>query len=662
MSVAQGEVRSVLHPQQRVSPVELVRTLHADAHRHMQDFHYAMSDELDFSLSLKHYVDDAGNERDKRVVQPHSLDLFHLLRHKWSQIARSEIYIECLPVDDFMDADLAEDCKFALESVINDRRLRYKACRRRMVIGALAARAWAMKVEFDPRLRPYGDLVFGSLAPWDLVWAPGWTDFHDATCPWLIESGKMRVNDVLQMGDYGWNVDGVQPTGTLSRAPEGSRTANTRGHQRVSRRGQPTNTVTDQDAVTVLKAWFREDPYTEGSTVTSPTIELDPKDRYYECPVCFHTELGSGEAMYEGGDGEVASREFDPIGNGEGLEDMPEYGPVCPNCQQAEMVRADFIEQEVTFLRYPEGRLIIVCPELDLVLYDDKWPVRLRSFPYMLYRAYDHPEDGYGQSDTSLMWTMVLMQDATFLSGWEQMVRNVDLIMTPADGLQDANGQPFQFTSDHGSIAYFKDPMAATLTKHFQGSGISAGWPVFLQAIQQSFRNNMGFNDVGLTGPELANATAGAVNTAVAQGEIPVQDHIDVLNEEQSMFLGVVLDYIIGTWTEERWVRYSGFDGMVKAKRIMGSDLPYADVEVAVQPKLSPVQSEMINAFTQWLGFDPPARAVMAKLLNLPPSLVRQYEQARMQFEMASIAAETEDDEGSEVESGESRTAAPAQQ
>lgn len=623
-SVAQ-QVQSILAPEQQVTVFQLVRDLYDDALGYYQEFHRAMMEELEFALSLRQYEDEQGNVRHKAFIQPHSLDLFHLLRHKWAQICRADLYIECRPVDQYGDADLAEDCTFVLQHVTGDRRLRYKASRRRMVIGALSARAWGMKVEFDPRIGPFGDLVFSDVNPCDLFVAPGWRDMHDATCPWVGERSKMRVNDVLAMGAFGWDTSGVQADSTMSHGRTTTFGQVAPAAVRNSRPGQPAPGTSAQETVTVLKWWFRFDPLQETYSQTSPTLELAPEDRYYECAECGHVEMPEGMVDDE--------------------EMFPESAGPCPLCGQGEMVRADFVEEEQSFLRYPEGRLVIVCPELELVLYNDKWPVDLRSFPYMLLRAYYHPEDLYGQSDTSLLWSMVVIQNAVLRAGWEQMVRNADIIMTPLDGLVDADGNPFMFTDEQGSIAYFKDPMSAQSTQHFQGSGLSQGWGQFLMALQNAFKPNMGFNDVGLSGPQLANATMGAVETAVQQGEIPVDDHIDELNEEQSMFLGVVLDYIIGTWSVERWIRYAGFDGIQKVKRIMGSDLPYADVEVSVQPKLDPVNAEQIKSFQLWLQFDPPARMVMARLLNIPPSLVRQYEQARMEYalameEEAALAAE----------------------
>lgn len=625
-----GQVDSVLKPGEQVDCCQLVKSLFNDALTYYSDYHTAMMEELDLSLSLHHYVDDQGNVKDRRFVQPHTLDLYHLLRHKWSQIDSTEVYLDVQPVDNYSDVDLAEDCKFALEHVVNDRRLRYMAARRRMIVGALSARAWGMKVEFDASIRPYGDLVFSSVNPCDLFMAPGWVDMHDATCPWVGERTKMRLNDVLAMSEHGWDVSGISATGTMSKGRVTTDNGVVPGQVRLSRRGAPTTGTSNQDTVTILKWWFRNDPYEETYQAPGKTVELEHDEQYYECPACKHVEDDKGPE--EGPGYQEEPGEY-------GQAPKPEWGQVCPQCGQDNMRLVTSVDQETSFLKYPDGRLIIVCPELDQVLYDGKWPVKLRSFPYMLYRAYPHPEDPYGQSDVSLLWTMVLIQDATFRAGWEQMIRNTDVIMTPRNGLEDANGDPFMFTDDQGSVAYFTDPMAASLTKHFQGSGLSPGWSTFLSSIQQSFQKNMGFNDVSMSPSQLSNAAVGAVQASVQQGEIPIQDHVNQLNDEQTMFLGVVLDYIIGTWTEERFIRYSGFDGIPRVKRILGSDLPYADVEVSAQPKLNPVDTQAINAFTQWLGFDPPARMVMAQLLNLPPSLVRKYEQAKMEFMQQQMMA-----------------------
>jgi hypothetical protein len=647
---------SVLHESKEaeLDEVQLVRELFEDSQRYHGDFHEAMQDELDFSLSLRHYTQDFGNERDPEMVQPHSLDLFHLLRHKWGQMSRAQLYIECSPVDEFGDADLAEDCRWALEHVVRDRRLGFMTSRRRLIMGALSSRAWVMKVAFDPSIRPWGELHFDTLAPWNFFKPPGWSDIHDITCPWVGERLKVTPRALMKMGKYGWDVEGIIGDTTMSK--DAGETMKV-GTKRVSRRGHPTGGSSQQEAVEVLMWWFRDDPFEETEFETSPTVELHPAERFYECAQCGETVTFEqlGVAEQPSAPPEMAPQMVDPRllqgmtmdrnqtmdeGTEEQLEsmlspdDMPEQGPPCAKCGGM-MERQDYVEAESSRLLYPDGRLIVVAPSLNRVLCNRPWPAKLRSFPYWELKAYEHPEDAYGQSDVSLLWSFVLIQDATFLAGWDQLLRNVDVILTPKNGLTDADGNRFVFSNEQGSIAYFSDPVAASMTTHFQGSGISPGWPVFLQVIQGAFQRNMGMQDVSLSGPELANATMGAVNTAVTQGEIPIQDAIDQMNEGCSMFLGVVLDYIIGTWTIGRFVRTAGGpEGLVKYRRIAGSDLPYADVQVSVEPKINPIDAQTINAFTQWLGMaaDPPAQQVFAQLLNLPPSLVRQYQKARMQM------------------------------
>lgn len=665
---------SVLHESKEADlpEVQLVRELFEDSQRYHADFHEAMQDELDFSLSLKHYNHDYGNERDPEMVQPHSLDLFHLLRHKWGQMARAQLYIECTPVDSYGDADLAEDCRFVLEHVVRDRRLGFMSSRRRLIMGALSSRAWVMKVSFDPAIKPWGELHFSTTAPWDFFKPPGWSDIHDVTCPWVGERFRTTPRALKRMGKYGWDVEGVYGDTTMS---FGAGESTKVGNRRVSRRGHPVGNTSQQEAVEILMWWFREDPFEEADVQTSPTLELDPAERFYECPDCHETvslaDLGvTGQPQGQSPMAQpsyppqMAPQMVDPALM-QGLmmhpnttmddqtedalesmlspEDMPEQGPPCRECG-AMMERQDYVEEETANLLYPDGRLLIVIPSQNRVLYSGKWPAKLRSFPYWELKAYEHPEDPYGQSDVSLLWSFVLIQDAVFLAGWDQMLRNVDVIMTPKNGLVDADGNRFVFSNEQGSIAYFSDPVAASMTTHFQGSGISPGWPVFLQAVQGAFQRNMGMQDVSLSGPELANATMGAVNTAVSQGEIPIQDAIDQMNEGQSMFLGVVLDYIIGTWSLARFVRTAGPDGMVQYRDIKGSDLPYADVQVSVEPKINPIDAQVINAFQTWLsmGADPAAQQVFAEVLNLPPSIVRKYQRLRMQM----LANPTPPDDG----------------
>jgi hypothetical protein len=220
------------------------------------------------------------------------------------------------------------------------------------------------------------------------------------------------------------------------------------------------------------------------------------------------------------------------------------------------------------------------------------------------------------------------------------MSRSVDIIMTPLGGLINAKKEPFRFTDQHGSIAYFKDPMAAQYTKHVQGSGLPPAWGLFQQAIANAFRANVGSNDLGVGPTESKNIPVGTVNQIVAQGEVPVLDAKLVLDEEEGVFFGCVLDMIIGgAWDEKQWIRMMGPNGAYMMKKLQGAAIPQMDVFVTTEPHMKQVAKEELDALMAWANSPPPLRRVMARRLGIPPSLVQMYEQDLAQEQQDQLDA-----------------------
>lgn len=581
-----------------------------DVKKYRESWDKAIGEELDFSLRLKHYVDDTANVRDRRRIQPKGRELYGKLRHKSAQIVK-EMHLDVRPVDQVTDPQSADMAKWVLQSELENPIKDYKTIREGVVLGALAARVWCAALDWHPEIGAFGEIVPRILDPRSLYWTPGWSSPHDLTCPWVIEVKTMRVADIRAMGKFG----GWKNTSQVH-ADSGERKVRSQagdpslppGQTRLpADTGNPTGGETDIEArATVLLCWFRD----YENTRTQPAGEariLPQGDRYMACVSCGYTEKGAGP-----------------------VADLPEVGGPCPTCgNPLQRIDAEVPTEEV--LTYPKGRLVICAPFSDVTLYDDKWPYQIRTVPYLVVKAYGHPVELFGQSDTSLDWSLQLISNAMLRLGYEQMAENRDIIIAPEDGLLDASGEPWQFGDAQGRVAYWQGPGPPNV-QHFQGSGLPPAWSTFFGSVQNVLMRDMGTSDIVVGPQETKNIPVGTVQAMEQQGEIPVEHHKQKLWQAESIFFGVWLDMIRELWTEKRLVRMLGPQGQVIFQSLRGMDLPNADVTVSAAPAIDNIDPAEVNALLAVLNAPPPMRKLLARKYNIPAQDMQQFEQDEMEW------------------------------
>lgn len=617
--------------ERELDTVQLVKELIGDAEHVYGSQWEAIDEDLAFALELDHYESPKDRSRERNRIQPKTLELFHHLRHKWSEISSAESYVECLPIDDMGDAETAEWAKFAIQHEIHNPVKRYKARRRTMVIGGLAARMWGMKLDYCD-----GQIYFCNVDPCNFAIAPGWTDMHDPTCPWVYEVGEYRVQDVLKWGEEaGWsNLDKVKGGLVNTATRGGTRGHDSRGRTYLNRtEDQPKESGGNKVKMAFVHFRFSDETYSKNKF-----MELPPEEQFYECEACGYEypreEIeGNGPPQMESVESMSPESEPNPEGAPEMMGEEQQYP--CPECG-APMQLNDVVEEQQVYDTYPNGRYVVVDLTDEAVLFDGPWRFRWRSFPYWFFRGYEHPRQWIHLSDTALNWTLQVMSNAVLRKGFEQLIHNVDVIMTPMGGLLNSKREPFIFTDQAGQIAYFADPVAAQMTKHFQGSGLPPAWGQLNMTIENKFRANVGTADIGVAPPQSKDIPVGTVEAMVRQGNIPNEDHISVLREDEGIFLGCLLDMIIGgAWGVEKWVRMLGPKGIYVMQKLAGSDIPQMDVFVSGAPKLSAIKQQEFQIFMQWVQLgqvDPAAQLVGAELLNISPSMIQKYVMARQQL------------------------------
>lgn len=638
-------------------PCELVRALWEDSRLDKAEFDEACKREIEFALKNAHYEYDRQDQRDWHAMQPVTSDLFHMIRHKAAEIAGSEIYLDCRPVDDIADPLAADTARAVIESQIFDPLKRYMPCRRRMVIGGLAGRLWYTEIGWDPEIGS-GECVFSGLPPWRVHVAPGWLDPHDPTCPWLGIEYDMRISDVWARakkngGEWDDEVLDVYSDGNASHE-DGARQDTSTAGTLSGANTYPQFTGSSTETVKVLKWYFRRDR-TRGRR--AKMLPLPPPEHFMLCPECGYVDHEHPRDPMGAlpGAGEFCPQclrsagETDPAlvqSGGGGASDSP---PPIPQLQ-----RVTEIPEEEFFLRYPHGRMVIALPNAHVTAYDGEWDCPMRSFPVMEFKGYEHPYERYGLSDTFLHWTSQVILDLCLKSGFFQLMQNGDIIIAPFDALRTADDEPFEFTGDHGAIAYTRSTQAAQYVKHFQGSGISPGLPQFYGMVRDMMLMTQGTTDLGLAPSQSKDIPVGTVDKLTDVGEIPVRDHIRMLRETESIGFGIVLDICIHFWTEDRWTRTFGPQGIALMRLLKGEQIPNADVVVTGEPSLAKIDATVLNAVDRWLQYPEPAQNLTAKLLNIPATLVQQYRREMRDWqEQQALAGQPQgaaNDAGAEAE------------
>ena len=608
---AEGSIAERGNPRSQDDEITRLSQSFDDAQKYYRNGHERSRNALDFVFKLKHYKDDKGQTLDRTRVQPKGAELFNTIRHKASEIAGQPTYFECWPVDQIDDPLSAEYSKRVIESVLQDPLKRYRPCKRRMVYGGLVASVWYMKAEWDGKIGPFGDIRFSTLSTMHVLPEPGWQDIHDPCCPRVYEWHDLPIDSIK--GKQGWkNTKGLWPD-------NGGKNLSEDDYAKSLSEWSPDEQDTP-DTVRVVFVWDRWDDKTEDKLGVSRRA-LAPQDRYMACLSCGYKTMD-------------VPRET----SGE----LPMQGGMCPVCYQSDppeerpLERIDYERIDERYLSYPTGRLRIIAPVQRRKFYDGPWPDKMRSFPFFQFRCYENPEEYNGLSDAMLHINDQVILNSLRRMGYEQMRTSKSIIVVAGGpdgrGLLDHRGRPFILSDENGCVAYAQGPTVSNMIQHVQGQGLPAQWTPYYQAILGAFSATQGTSDLGLTPASSKDIAASTVQQLTEMGEIPVKDHLEVINEEEGVFLGVVLDIWKSRVSVPRATRHFGPEGKMIVERLKGTEIPNVDVVVTAQPKMKAAHLEQFKTFAQWASLPPPIRRIAAKQLNIPISMVMELELEEQQM------------------------------
>lgn len=557
---------------------------------------------IDFVLDQMHYKRNRSMDNSSQRIQPRGQQLTNLVRHKTGLLVTPPLSVEARPVQPMADADAAIVTRRVVEQVVESPRLLYKNTRHRMVLTGIAAGRGVVAIEWDHNVN---SVVFRNVDARKFFPAPGFLDLHDPRMPDVIEEVPMRMSAIRRMG---WNVpsDLTADNATMDYANATGQGDSGKVYldgDDASRSSWDDAGTEDDGIVTVLKCYSRRDPFDQTRVAKVPR-DLDESEWYWT----------------------------DDAGARLPVVEFPQ--PPDPSLR---LVTKAEDERELEL--YPEGSLCIVAPYYGgkKLLWEGSWmpdavnaDVRMRSFPFMEFCPYLHPLRRAGKSDGEMNHSLQVIDNASMRAAWEQM-RTASAIMTVMRGsLFDANNRQFEMDDRPFQIAYAADRMALDGIKVHQAPGMNSAMPAFRSMLDRQW-SYIGTGDIAMPADRSRDVAVGTIEAMQKMGDLPVQMHRDLLNTQESIAYGIVLDFIRAYMDDATLVQWVTDKGELASVRVRGADLVDANVVLSAAPDWRALDSDRIQAVAQFVGQmqqQPLLMAAMAPLAGIPPEGVRAIQAA----------------------------------
>lgn len=575
-----------------VSIVERVRKELIDANERFAEFDEAIEFDLTFCGDMEHYDSDSGStDRTLYRIKPKDPGIFRVWRYKTALVLkRFPVVVETRPPrkmpPDPSALAASKMAKHAIEDVLSEPIRGYDRVRRQVVGGALMARAWGAKLDFDPKL----GLLFDDVDPRRIRWAPGFKDPHHPLNPWVDITVRMTVDRVKSMKAAGWKVP-ADLTGDRDDLRLGMTIRNDQPLSATT--SAPSERDGSSDLVTISFRWYRfEKAY---------KVNLKAGERTLECVGCGKKSPSEAEAG------------------------VPEFPPAllggCDQCG-GDMVRVDSLETD--------KRLVISAPFSGHTepFVDDRWPFDYPTFPILWYMAYPLPHRAIGQSDTSILRTVAISSNAMVRLAYETMLKSKPYFFARGE-MQNAWGGVFTFQPEDGDIIYGKDDFARL--DIMQGSGVNQSLFALLDRLQAAFRTNEGTSEVAMTPQQLKDAKVGALEIASETGNVVTDDHGALLYEAETCLFMCVAQAL--RELPSKPVRVQMPDGSWSYQRIGGAEMPDVDVKVGAGAKLDMLDADELAGFAQLAQMPPPMRRVYAQLAHIDPEVLSMLDEAEQEMQ-----------------------------
>ena len=282
------------------------------------------------------------------------------------------------------------------------------------------------------------------------------------------------------------------------------------------------------------------------------------------------------------------------------------------------------------------GSLLLRIP-----LYDGDWPWKLRSYPVMFLSRFRHPFKLFGPSIADLNWWNQIATDMLMRLAIERLLNTAPVWVSPLDGLEDANGNRFEFSDENGWNAYYTGDSIPQVQQVGGEPGIPAAWSPAYQYARAALTSHTGIADFSMEPGQSRDIAASSVSQQIQQEEVPQAHFRRRYMRQRGLFDGVLYDMIRATYPADRIHRLRGKDGADYVRAMAASDLPNYDFRFDSTPDLKP-QNDQERAAMEMLIATMEARPwavdLVADANHFAPSMVRKAKQAFSQFQQQQAA------------------------
>lgn len=549
-----------------------------------RDLYEAIDYDLRFTLSLEHYLDDNDStEQALARVKPRDPGVFRIHRHKTAMVLkRFPVRVETRPAASGADPAAVEQVRRKIEAELFNPQKGYARERRAMVSGALAARAWSMWLDYDPRV----GLIHSATHMRNTLWSEGFRHPHQQLNPWMIRLQRVPIDVLRGVKDWDVSPDLACDDGT----PDASG-SNPDGPMSPGRGMQTREDDTNQRGlVTVAHLWQR---YLDVKPGKENRVPLEEDMRYMACPRCGARTPPQAEAMQE----------------------FPDILPGgCPDCG-ADMVRID-----VEPVESGEGRrYACVAPfgGVDKPLYEkEAWPFNYPTFPCQVLVAYPPPDEAVGLSDSNVLKTLTVAKNAMTRLAYETMLRSKPHTVFSGQ-VETVFGEAWGEDGEDYDIMVEANPGGVRIV---EGQGVNQSVFALRQQLDGDIFKNESTSEIPMTPGQVSDTKVGTIEQVTETGNIVTDDHGTLLYEAETPYFACIAAALRDMPSSE--TRYRAENGDWAFERSGGPSAPEVEVVVAAGSNLDKLDNDEIQAYMLLKQMDPFDREAFAQLKHIDQSVL----------------------------------------
>lgn len=600
---------------------EKARRLVGRSERYWQPRQESMKKKIRMLIDGLHFADSEYEslENESDMISWVGQESFHVWRHERAEVTNTQGTVAVRPLDEAGEDPVAQEQALKLvESEWEMPGKEYDELCEDMAGSASAAGigAWMLEVQGEGR---WGELVPRGLRYDQIMWDPAVKSPLSRRCRWLLIKVRMTREEALARcaGRKKWRASVVSKLKSDDGYdPSYFDTQKTSPTPRISESTTSDADWFEEDEITFYLLYERMAPETRDEESDDGYSEHEPGMRYMACPCGWRSVRQMSR------------------------EDGKEYPQemVCPECGQMS-TRIDGAQKVDRLLEYPDGKLSVLAPYggVDEFVYEGEWDVKCPNYPIVFLSRFRHPTRPYGPSLADLNWNQVAL-DQVMRVALERMMISASYWMLPADTLEDAWGQPWQFSNDNGFAMYYRGNAAPNVNL-LEGTGVPNSWGQVYSQARAALIDKTGIADFSMGQEQSRNIPAQSAAIQVNQQEIPIRDYKRSYLRAKAWAKELVYHYLREIYPDERMARVTDESGVERVVRVRPSALPEFQFFMTEEPDFRAMDEGRVAAFNmirELVKADPWALDLAEQVHRLPHSLVQK---AKDDFAKAQAAA-----------------------